>query len=79
MKPSQKSIVLGGLLLAGIGMGLPSASYAAASCTTGFLTGTYNAQITSLNFQTVLAQLNNSAGSTGSTGITGATGSTGST
>src|SRR3954464_8305584 len=79
MTPSQKRFIVGGLLLAGAGLGLPRASYAAATCTNGFLTGTYNAEITSLSFMNVLSTLNTTAGTTGSTGGTGSTGSTGTT
>jgi hypothetical protein len=61
MTPSQKSFVVGGLLLAGLGVCLPRASYGAASCTNGFLSGTYNAEISSLSFQNVLSAINTTA------------------
>src|SRR4051794_19368503 len=79
MTPFQKSFVMGGLMLAGLGLGFPRASYGAASCTNNFLTGTYNAEVSSLSFMNVLATLNASAGAaTGSSGSSGSTGSTGS-
>ena len=64
-------------MLAGMGLGLPHQAYATASCTNNFLTGTYNAQVSNLNFLSVLATLNAAAG--GSGGSSGSSGSTGST
>ena len=79
MTTSQKSLLVGGLLL-GAGLCLPRVTYAAPSCNNGNLLGTYNAQITSLSFMNVLTTLNTTAAtSTGTTGGAGSTGSTGST
>lgn len=90
MKRSQKTCVMGGLLICGLGLGLPTNSYAITGCTNAYLTGTYTAQVMSANFLDVLNSINNAAGSTsmggsggtgtsgsGSTGSTGSTGGTG--
>ena len=87
MTPTQKTLFVGGLLC--LGLGLPQNSYAITGCGNNYLTGTYNAQISSVNFQKLLNALNSgTSGSTGTTGErreatgttgSGATGSTGST
>lgn len=80
MTKSQRTSVFGGLLLCGLGLGLPQASYAITGCTNAYLTGTYNAQVSSTNFMSVLNSLNGNTSTTGGTsGSTGSGGSTGST
>ena len=83
MKRSQQTCVLGGLLICGLGLGLPRVSYAVTGCTNGYLSGTYTASVQSANFLNVLNNINMAAaqgsGSTTSSGSTGSSsGSTGS-
>lgn len=84
MKLTKTTITSAGLLFCGLA--LPGVSYGITGCTNGYVTGTYNAQISSANFMSVLNSLNATAGannggsgSTGSTGGTGGSGSGGST
>jgi hypothetical protein len=63
----QKSLIVGGLLLCGLG--LPRASFAISGCSNGYLMGTYNAQVSSMNFSQAL-QGNTTATSTTTTGTT---------
>ena len=60
-------------------LGLPRTSSAISGCNNAYLTGTYNAQITNGNFQSLINALNGTAGQTGSTGTTGTTSSSGGT
>jgi len=59
MKLTQRTFILGALLLSGLG--LPRLSYAIVGCTNAYLTGTYNAQVSSANFMSVLNTLNGAA------------------
>ncbi len=69
MTQLQKRFLTGGLLLAGAGLCLPRVSYALPACNNSNLTGTYNAEISSLSFMSVLSNINGSAGAgSGSTG-----------
>src|SRR5580765_2485037 len=77
MTNSQRTCILGGLLFCTLGLGVPRVSYAITGCSNAYLSGTYNAQVTSSSLMSVLNALNHTGGSTG--GATGATGSTGST
>src|SRR5947209_20126587 len=71
----RRTCVFGGLLLSALGFGLPPVSYGITGCSNANLTGTYTAQVSSLNFTSVLNALNGSAGGSGSTG--GASGTSG--
>ncbi|HEY1342036.1 MAG TPA: hypothetical protein VGF59_31210, partial [Bryobacteraceae bacterium] len=70
----KTTLAVGGLLLGSLGM--PRISYGITGCNNGYLTGTYNAQVSSVNFNNLL-QSNNTGGTSGSTsgGTTGAVGS----
>jgi hypothetical protein len=59
---SIKTLFVAGLVYCGLGLGLPRISYGITGCTNAYLTGTYNAQIASINFQS----LGSSGGTTGS-------------
>src|ERR1044071_1982789 len=79
MTTSQRTRVLVGLLLFGLVLSLPQASYAVSGCTNAYLTGTYNAQVSSINLLNVLNTLNAAAGGSGSaSGSTSTGGTTGS-
>ena len=58
MTLTQRMYMVTGLLVC---LGLPRASFGISGCTTGYLTGTYNAQISSTNFMNVLNTLNSTA------------------
>src|SRR5205085_11247664 len=78
MSVGQNTFLLGGLLVCGLG--LPQASFGISGCNNGYLMGTYNADITSLNFQRVLQSLNSTSagGTSGASGTSGTSGTSGS-
>jgi hypothetical protein len=79
-KSQRYTCVFAGLLLFGVGFGVPRAAYAVTGCTNASLSGTYNAQISSANFMSIVNALNgNTAGGTNTGGSTGSACSTGTT
>lgn len=76
MKRSQLRCVLGGLLICGMGLGFPGASYAITGCTNANLLGTYAADVASASFLAVLSSIN-SPSATSSGGGSGTTGTSG--
>jgi hypothetical protein len=58
MKRSQPTCILGGLLICGMGLGFPGASYAITGCTNANLLGTYTADLASANLLGVLNSIN---------------------
>ena len=61
-------------MFGGLGLGVPRVSYAITGCSNVNLSGTYNAQVSSTNFMSVLNALNGGGTTGGTTGATGATG-----
>jgi hypothetical protein len=61
MKKSRLTVA-GGLLL--FTFSIPRASFAISGCNNGYLSGTYNAQVSSAAFSSVITTLNNNAGLT---------------
>ncbi len=62
MKQSKRTLVTAGVLLLGLFAATPA--FAISGCTNQSIMGTYNAQISSAAFTSVLNTLNGSSGST---------------
>lgn len=78
MMKSQRTCLLAGLILCLLGLGLPRVSYGVTGCTNAYLTGTYNAQVSSGNLMSVLNTLNGNTSTSSNSGSGGSTGSVGS-
>lgn len=72
MTPTQRVLIVGGVLLSGLG--LPRVSYAVTGCSNANLRGIYNAQISSGSLMNVLNTVNGSTTTSG--GTTSSSGST---
>ena len=66
MKRLRQTWILGGLLVCGIGMGLPDVSYAVTGCSNANLQGTYVSELASADLLNVLNSINTTATSGGS-------------